>query len=294
MNAIEVTSLALLLPLIFALARGASSATGGLLAAALMSLDLSTIHHLGRAHAPAVVGGALGIAGILVFGLALPRLHEPGRLRLPALALGVGALGYASTPLFYALFGAALIAWVSTAAKTRTLSRPILLALCAGGVLALALYYGHYIPGLIRGGSPSALVSDPFPGRTFFIFHNESRQSLRLWRLGLFVPFLAAIPATAMVIVRCSSTIRAFLLAWLSAWAGIMLLKEPWAVPRLLRWAKEDFYAAPSLALLIAIAVARIESRPLRFGLILAGLTTALFLRARDYGFHADTLRFLR
>jgi hypothetical protein len=293
-NAIEVTGLALLLPLIFAFARGASSATGGLLAAALMGLDLSTIHHLGRAHAPAVVGGALGIAGVLVFGLALPRLHEPGRLRLPALALGVGALGYASTPLFYALFGAALTAWVSVASKTRTLSRPILLALCAGGALALAVYYGHYVPGLIRSGGPSALLSDPFPGRTFFIFHNESRQSLRLWRLGLFVPFLAAIPATAMVIVRCSSTIRAFLLAWLSAWAGVMLLKEPWALPRLLRWAKEDFYVAPSLALLIAIAVARIESRPLRVGLIVVSLTTALFLRARDYGFHADTLRFLR
>jgi hypothetical protein len=73
-----------------------------------------------------------------------------------------------------------------------------------------------------------------------------------------------------------------------------MFLKEPWAFPRLLRWAKEDLYVAPALALLVAIAIARIESRPLRVGLVAVGLLTALFLRARDYGFHADTLRFLR
>lgn len=293
-NAIEVTSLTLLLPLLFAFARAASSDTGGLLAAALMALDLATIHHLGRAHAPAVAGGALGIAGVLAFGLALLRSREPRHWRVPALALAVGALGYSSTPLFYALFGIALTAWGATGAKTKALTRSILLALGAGGLIALVVYYGHYIPGLIRGGGASNLLSDPFPGRTFFIFHNESRQSLRLWRLGLFVPILAAIPATAVVIARCSATIRAFLLAWLSAWAGIMLLKEPWAFPRLLRWAKEDLYVAPALALLIAIAIARIESRPLRLGLIAVGLLTALFLRVRDYGFHADTLRFLR
>jgi hypothetical protein len=186
------------------------------------------------------------------------------------------------------------MAWGSAGASTKPLSRSFLFALSTGGFIALVMYYGHYIPGLIRGGGTSNLLSDPFPGRTFFIFHNESRQSLRLWRLGLFVPFLAAIPATAIVIARCSATIRAFLLAWLSAWAGIMLLKEPWAFPRLLRWAKEDLYVAPVLALLIAIAIARIESRPLRVGLIALSLLTALSLRARDYGFHADTLRFLR
>ena len=73
-----------------------------------------------------------------------------------------------------------------------------------------------------------------------------------------------------------------------------MLVKEPWGLPVLLRWAKEDFYVAPALALLIAIAIARIESRALRNAL--AGLSVAAFvyLRTIDYGFHANTLRFLR
>jgi hypothetical protein len=168
------------------------------------------------------------------------------------------------------------------------------LALGAGGVIALVLYYGHYVPGLLSGGGNTTPAADPYPGRTFFIFHNESRQSLRLWRLGLFVPFLAAIPATWVVTRRGSAAVRSFLLAWLSAWAGIMLVKEPWGLPVLLRWAKEDFYVAPALALLIAIAIARIESRVLRTAL--AGLSVACFvyLRALDYGFHANTLRFLR
>lgn len=294
MNAIEVMSLALLLPLIFALGRAASSANGGLLAAALMAVDLPTIHRLGRAHSPAVVGGALGIAALLAFGLALPRLSEPGRWRVPALLLGLGALGYSSTPVFYALFGTALMVLIAVPKKTRPLFRPTALALVGGGMVALVLYYGHYLPGLLGKDAGSALLADPFPGRTFFVFHNESRQSLRLWKLGLFVPFLAALPLAYGVVTRGSVVVRAFLLAWVSAWAGIMLLKEPWAFSRVLRWAKEDFYVTPALALLIAIGIARIDSRPLRYGLALAGLATALYLRAQDYGFHADTLRFLR
>ena len=135
---------------------------------------------------------------------------------------------------------------------------------------------------------------DLFPGRTFLIFHNESRQSLRLWRLGLFIPFLAAIPAVWVVITRCDAMVRSFLLAWVSAWAGIMLLKEPWGLPVLLRWAKEDFYVAPALALLIAIAIARLESRSLRIALATLSVVVFLCLRIEDYGFHANTLRFLR
>jgi len=293
MNAIEALCLSLLLPLIFAFALRASTETGAFLAATLVALDLATIHHLGRAHSPAVVGGALGLGSLLAFGLALPELDRPGRWKVPAILLGLGALGYSSTPLFYALFGIAMMAFVLSGKETRGLLRPVALALGAGGAIALVLYYGHYLPGLLGGGK-TPLASDPYPGRAFFIFHNESRQSLRLWRLGLFVPFLAAIPATGLVIARGSAVVRSFLLAWLSAWAGIMLLKEPWGLPVLLRWAKEDFYVAPALALLIAIAIGRLESRHLRIALASLSVLTFLYLRAEDYGFHANTLRFLR
>ena len=293
MNALEALSLSLLLPLVFALAKAASSNTGGFLATALMAMDLATIHHLGRAHSPAVVGGALGLAALLALGLTLPRMAEPGGWKIPALLLGMGALGYSSTPLFYALFGVALLLFASFHPETRGLLRPLALALAAGGLLALVLFYGHYLPGLMSGRG-SALGGDPFPGRTFFIFHNESRQSLRLWRLGLFIPLLAAVPATLFAIRRVSAPLRAFLLAWIAAWAGIMLLKEPWGLPILLRWAKEDFYLAPAVALVIGIAVARVESRALRMTLTAAAVLTSLLLRLRDFGYHIDTLRFLR
>ena len=45
---------------------------------------------------------------------------------------------------------------------------------------------------------------------------------------------------------------------------------------------------------MIAIGIARLESRLLRIGLALLSLAAAIFLRARDYGFHADTLRFMQ
>lgn len=293
MNAIQAVGLALLLPLVFALVRTVSSEHGGLLAAALMAQDLATVHHLGRAHAPAVLGGALGLGSLLAFGLSLEHIREPGRWRTPAILLGLGALGYSSTPLFYALFGLCFLGLTLLKPGSRDFARPAALALGAGGALALALFYGHYLPGLLSGGG-SSLLSDPFPGRTFFIFHNESRQSLRLWRLGLFIPFLAALPALFMIAVRGPATLRLFLLSWAGAWAGIMVLKEPWAFPVLLRWAKEDFYAAPALALAVAITIARLESRPARLGLTALSLAVAAFLRIRDYGFHADSLRFLR
>ncbi len=294
MNAIQAVGLALLLPMIFALARSVADEHGGLLAAALMALDLATVHHLGRAHSPAVLGGALGLGCLLAFGLSLDHIREPGRWKAPAALLGIGALGYSSTPLFYALFGLCFLGLTLLKPGSRELSRPVAMALGAGGALALALFYGYYFPGLMSGGGSPALLSDPFPGRTFFIFHNESRQSLRLWRLGLFIPFLAALPALFMIAVRGPATFRLFLLSWAGAWAGIMVLKEPWAFPVLLRWAKEDFYAAPALALSVAIAIARLQSRPVRVGLAVLSLAVAAFLRARDYGFHADSMRFLR
>lgn len=294
MSAVQAVSLALLLPLMFALARAVSSEYGGLLAAALMAVDLATVHHLGRAHSPAVLGGAFGLGCLLAFGLSLDHIRAPGRWKAPALLLGLGALGYSSTPLFYALFGLCFLGLAFLGPRTRDFVKPALLALSAGGTLALALYYLHYLPGLLAAGGSPALLSDPFPGRTFFIFHNESRQSLRLWRLGLFIPFLAAAPALVMIAFRGPAALRLFLLSWAGAWAGIMVLKEPWAFPVLLRWAKEDLYAAPALSLSLAIAIARIESRSLRLGLTALSLGVAAFLRFRDYGFHADSLRFLR
>ncbi len=294
MNAIEAVSLALLLPLMFALAHAVSRDFGGLLAAALMALDLATGHHLGRAHSPAVVGGALGLGCLLAFGLRLARIHEPGGWKAPALLLGIGALGYSSTPLFYALFGICLLGLTLVQPDSRRALTPIALSLGVGGALALLLFYGHYAPGFVGRGLSPALTTDAFPGRTFFIFHNESRQSLRLWRLGLFIPFLAALPALSLIAVRGPAVLRSFLLSWAGAWAGVMLLKEPWALPVLLRWAKEDLYAAPALALSVAIAIARIESRPLRLSLAALSLAASAFLRARDFGFHADSLRFLR
>ena len=293
MNAMEATALSLLLPFVFAFAQRAAGEGAARLATFLMALDLPTIHHLGRAHSPAVLGGALGLAGLLAFGLMLPQIRERGVRLNAGLVLGIGALGYSSTPLFYALFGTALLGFLSFDATSRKALVPTLAALTIGGLLALGLFYGHFIPGLIQGGAAS-MTSDPFPGRTFFIFHNESRQSLRLWRLGLYIPLLGTLAASVPLLKGSAPMVRSFLGAWLAAFAGIMVLKEPFAFARVLRWAKEDFYIAPATALIVACAIASIESKRWRNGLTALSLAVALFLRLRDYGFHANTLRFLQ
>jgi hypothetical protein len=62
----------------------------------------------------------------------------------------------------------------------------------------------------------------------------------------------------------------------------------------LLRWAKEDLYVTPAACIAIALAVARSPAEGARRALALAAVAGAMILRIRDYGFHADTLRFLR
>ena len=294
-NAIEALCLALLLPLLFAVGSAAADEWGGLLAAILFTFDLAAIHHLGRAHAPAVVGGALGIAAFLLFGRSLEKLDLPGAVRWPAVFLGVGALGYSSTAVFYALAGLSLMALLTLDRGTRRLARPVAIVLVSGGLLAIASFYGHYLPGLVVAReSSNAAFADPFPGRTFFIFHNESRQSLRLWRLGFYIPLLATIPAAFFVAKRCAGAARAFVLSWLGAWTLMMVLKEPFGFPLLLRWAKEDLYVAPALALVIGVAIAKIETRVARRTVAALAVAVAILLRARDYGFHANTLWFLQ
>jgi hypothetical protein len=71
----------------------------------------------------------------------------------------------------------------------------------------------------------------------------------------------------------------------------IMLLKEPWLFPRLLRWAKEDQFLSPLLVLLVAGALGAIPRRGLRRSLAAVTLVTALWLQLRDYGHHAVSLR---
>jgi hypothetical protein len=262
------------------------------LAALLYALDLAVWHHVGRAHAPAVIGGVLGTAALLYLLREAGRIDSRRRVLGAGVVLALGVLGYSSLAVLFGLFGTALLALL--VADARPLERPARLgtaaALVTGGLIAGALYYFHYLPGFL-GGAAGGASPDLFPGRTFFIFHNESRQSYRIWRLGYWIPLLAGLLAMPWALRAARPRARHVLIAWMLAWGMIMLIKEPWLFPRLLRWAKEDQFLSPLLCLLVGGAVAAAPRPWPRRALGAAAILTALWIQLRDFGLHADSLR---
>jgi hypothetical protein len=204
----------------------------------------------------------------------------------------VAALGYSSSVVLFGLLGLVLLALlaVDAAGLDPAARRGVAQALVLGGLLAGALFYFHYLPGLLSGARGVEAEPDLFPSRTFFIFHNESRQSMRLWALGLAWPLAAGLLAAPFALWRSARSARPVLIAWLGAWALIMFLKEPRFFPKLLRWAKEDQFLSPLLCLTLAAACATIKPRWLRACVAGLLLLAALLLQLRDFRHHAVSL----
>ena len=100
-----------------------------------------------------------------------------------------------------------------------------------GGLIAGALYYFHYVPGVLRGAAAVEAEADLFAARTFFMFRNEAKQSLRVWRLGFWLWVLAGLVAAPFAVKRARAEARPVLVAWLLAWALLMLFKDPVFLP---------------------------------------------------------------
>jgi hypothetical protein len=261
-------------------------------AALLYALDLAVWHHLGRSHAPAVFGGALGTAALLWLIHRAATIVSPGRAVVAGLVLALAVLGYSSLVALFGLFGLTLL--IALALDARALPRAARLgvacALGVGGVVAGALFYFHYLPAVLGGLSQVESGPDPFPGRTFFIFHNESRQSYRIWVLGFWMTLLGGLLAASIAIRRGAAEARPFLVCWLAAWALIMVLKEPVFLPRLFRWAKEDQFVSPLLCLLMGGAIAALPRRTLRWAVAAAVIGGAAAVQLRDFALHARSL----
>jgi hypothetical protein len=293
MTVVNAALAALLVPLAYATARRLWGTEAGAMAAALVALDLALWHHFGRSHAPAVLGGVLGVMAALHLARNADGMHRPRTAAGAAALLAAGALGYSSLVVLLGLMGAVLLLLCAVDARgLLTADRAgIAAALVAGGLFAGVLFYFHYVPGLLHGASGVEAGPDLFPGRTFFIFHNESRQSLRLWALGLWIPLAAGLAAAPFALRAAPRWSRPVLVAWLVAWALVMVLKEPFLFPRLLRWAKEDLFLGPLLALLAAGGIASIPDRTWRRVTAAVAIGAAAWLQVRDFAYHASTLR---
>ncbi|MGE0454244.1 MAG: hypothetical protein AB7O37_16960 [Vicinamibacteria bacterium] len=293
MTVLTTALAALVVVPIFLVARFAWDRFAAWLAVVLYVLDLPVWHHVGRAHVPASFGQALGTMALLL--LVLRSGTGTGRRWLPvALLLALAALGYTSQVVLLGLFGIALL--LLLAADARDLEaearRGLALALIVGGTIAFVVYYGHYVPGLMRHSGPMAIEAEPeiFSGRTVLgIFRNEGRQSYRIWALGFTIPFVLGLFAAPLALVRARAQARPVLIAWLAVWGLIALLKDPALFPVTLRWAKEDQFLSPLLALMLAGALAGLRRASLRRLAAGALVALALFLQARDYLLHAAT-----
>lgn len=258
----------------------------------LYALDLAVWHRVGRSHAPAAFGGALMTAAL---GWLLWRgegIDRPRRLLGGAALLAAAALGYSSAPVLLGLTGIALFTLLAVDARALVAAqrRATALAWMAGGLVAGALYYFHYVPGLLAGGGSVEAGPDLFPGRTFLVFHNESRQSMRLWAMGFWIPLGAGLACAPYALQRARASARPLLVSWAFAWAAVMLLKEPFLFPKLLRWAKEDQFVSPLLCLFVGAAAASITARGVRLAAVALAILAALWLQVRDYALHADSL----
>ena len=263
------------------------------LAAFLYSLDLAVWHHVGRSHAPAAFGSALGTAALLYLVLRSGALDTRRRVVIAGLVLGVAVLGYSSLLVLVGLFGLVLLALLAAdaAAFTPAARKGTTAALVLGGILAGALFYFHYVPGLLRGAPGMSAGPDLFPGRTVFIFHNESKESVRLWIGGYGLLLAAGLLAAPWAFRRARAEARPILAAWLAAWALVMLLKEPFLFPKMLRWAKEDQFLSPLLCLLVGAGVAALPEKRLRFCAAAAVAVAAAVIAVRDFLLHASSLR---
>lgn len=292
MTALNAALAMLVAPAMFLVARRVWAEHAAWTAALLYSLDLAVWHHVGRAHAPAAFGNALGTAALLLLAASAETLEVRRRALLVGGFLGVAVLGYSSLVVLFGLFGCVLLGLLALDARglASAARRGVGLALVVGGLIAGLLFYFHYVPGLLRGASGVEAEPDLFPGKTFFVFHNESRQSLRLWVLGYWLPLLAGLLAAPLALRRARPAARPVLFAWLAAWGLLMLLKEPALFPKLLRWAKEDQFLSPLLCLTVAGACAAPARRHWRVLLTGAALAGALWLEARDFQYHANSL----
>ena len=66
-----------------------------------------------------------------------------------------------------------------------------------------------------------------------------------------------------------------------------MVAKEPFLFPRPMRWAKEDQFVAPLLAVLIGAAIGTLPRPWMRWGAGVAAVAVALWLQLGDFRTHA-------
>jgi hypothetical protein len=208
------------------------------------------------------------------------------------LLLAAAVLGYSSLLVLFGLFGLALLLLlaIDAAGLAPEARKGLAGALAIGGLVAGALFYFHYVPGLLRGASAMAEGPIPSPGAPSSSSTTSRRRACGSGRAGsgsCWPPASSRRPSPSARARRRPGRSSS---AWLAAWALVMVLKEPFLFPKMLRWAKEDQFVSPLLCLVLAAAVAALPRRWLRWSAAALVLAVAAALQGRDFLLHANSL----
>ena len=278
--------------IVFATARRLRCATATSLAAAaaLIVLPIFTAR-LTLAYFPALVGHA---ADALVLLIILAHLRDLGRLRVVAavsLAIATTLLTYTQSVLNFVVLVPLIVVAHLIVDRGREMQRRmagLVGATTLGGLLALALFYGRYVPifiGMQRGvpmaeerillekhptveppTDPPARVEsdDPYAGPAFDAMRGARKAG---WRMFVFYSWFA--PVIGIGIVLAIATLwhahdrsgAAFVGAWAASYLVLNVASGSLPGPNLVRYNKDLEIVAPLFCVALATVVEALRQR---------------------------------
>jgi hypothetical protein len=274
-------------------------------AAALIVLPIFTAR-LTLAYFPALVGHAVDAVVLLVI---LARLPDLARARVvPGVAILVAAalLTYTQSVLNFAVLVPLIVIAhlaLDRAPEVRRRMAGLVVATGLGGLLALAVFYGRYVPifiGMQKGipmaeerilieklaqapvaaDAPAAVdKDDPYTGPDFDALRGVRKAG---WRMYVFYAWLAPVIALGIVLVfrRQDPTAAAFVAAWAVSYLVLNVASGSLPGPNLVRYNKDLEIVAPLFCVALAVVAETLwrRSRAIAWAF---GLAYATFGAAR-------------
>ena len=300
--------------IVFAIARRlrCRPATALAAAAALVVLPIYTAR-LTLAYFPALVGHAVDAVVILVI---LAHLRDLGRTRVIAgvsLLVAAALLTYTQSVLNFAVLVPLIVIAhlaIDRAPEVRRRMAGLVVATGLGGLLALAVFYGRYVPIFIdmqkgvpmaeerillekqaqaapAAEEPAVEKDDPYAGPDFDALRGVRKAG---WRMYVFYGLFAPVIALGIVLVfhRQDPSAAAFVAAWAVSYLLLNVASGSLPGPNLVRYNKDLEIVAPLFCVALAVVAETLwrRSRPMAwaFGLayvIFAGARAAAYLTTK-------------
>ncbi len=295
---------------VFGIARRLRAGTGASLVAAgaLVLLPIFTAR-LTLAYFPALVGHAVDAVVLLVILASLAALHRPKVAGVLALLVAVALLTYTQSLLNFAVLVPLVVlahAAVDRSPDTARRMTGLVVASALGGLLALAVFYGRYLPVFLdmQRGIPMAEehivlekqarampadeevvpdVDDPYSGPTFAPVRGLRKAVSRMW---IFYGWLAPVIVIgiALVLRRQDPSARAFVAAWAAVYVVLNFASGSLPGPNLVRYNKDLEVVAPLFCVALAFVAEALWRRSRALAVAFA-CAFAIFGAARAAGY---------